>query len=201
MIENENKNKNRSNLMIEDKKDKPTKEDIELKNIQKIYNKFKNKEILTDDELAKFEEIQNTLFPTQASKAKRKSNVTRRKTFIPEPISNPLASTQSNVMGRTESYDNIKISDDDSAGTNVVGTSSDNFINQNVEEFLPTETNTDLPIEDPNSFFMDEEVSVLPPIEEESKDDITDEYRSYKSFDGTAGRDELRTIASNNKTY
>ena len=57
---------------------------------------------------------------------------------------------------------------------------------------------------------MDEEVSVLPPIkesnidvlpaiEEESKDDVTDEYRSYKSFDGTAGRDELRTIASNNK--
>ena len=125
------------------------------------------------------------MFPTQTSKAKRKSNVTRRKTFIPEPITNPLASTQSNVMGRTESYNNIKISDDDSAGTNVIGTSSDNFINQNVEEFLPTETNTEASVEDPNSFFMDEEVSVLSPIEEsnlevlpaieeESKDDGTD---------------------------
>ena len=149
MIENENKNK--SNLMIEDKKDKPTQEEIQLKNIQKIYNKFKNKEILTDDELDEYEKMQNTLFPTQTSKAKRKSNVTRRKTFIPEPMTNPLASTQSNVMGRTESYNNIKISDDDSAGTNVIGTSSDNFVNQNVEEFLPTETNTE-PIEDPNSF-------------------------------------------------
>ena len=170
---------------------------------------MKNNVILTDDELAKFEEIQNTMFPTQTSKAKRKSNVTRRKTFIPEPITNPLASTQSNVMGRTESYDNIKISDDDSAGTYVVGISSDNFINQNVEEFLPTETNTEASVEDPNSFFMDEEVSVLPPIEEESnlevlpaieeesKDDVTDEYRSYESYKGN--RDELRTIASNNK--
>ena len=205
MIENENKNKNKSNLMIEDK---PTQEDLQLKSIQKIYNKLKNKEILTDDELDEYEKMQNMMFPTQTSKAKRKSNVTRRKTFIPEPVSNPLASTQSNVMGRTESYNNIKISDDDSAGTNVIGTSSDNFVNQNVEEFLPTETNTE-PIEDPNSFFMDEEVSVLSPIEEsnldvlpaieeESKDDVTDEYRSYESFKGTAGRDELRKIASQN---
>ena len=93
------------------------------------------------------------MFLTQTSKAKRKSNFTRRKTFnVPsEPMTNPLASTTSNVMGRTESYNNIKISDDDSAGTNVVGTSSDNFINQNVEEFLPTETNIES-IEDTNSF-------------------------------------------------
>ena len=43
---------------------------------------------------------------------------------------------------------------------------------------------------------MDEELNLdLPAIEEESKD----EYMSYKLFKGTAGRDELRTIASNNK--
>ena len=207
MIENKNKN----NLMIEDKKDNPSQEDIQLKNIQKIYNKLKNKETLTDDELNKYEEIHSVMFPTQTNKAKRKSNITRRKTFIvPEPMmTNPLASTQSNVMGRTESYTNIRISDDDSAGTNTVGTSSDNFINQNVEEFLPTETNTEPVVEDPNSFFMDEEVNmdlpidesnldVLPPIEEDSKDDITDEYRSYDSFKGTEGRDELRKIAGKN---
>ncbi len=94
-------------------------------------------------------------------------------------------------MGRNKSQ-LIKIYDDDSAATNIVGTSSDNFISQNVEEFLPIETtNTDLPVEDPNSFFIDEEVNVLPPfeennldfltaIQEESKDDVTDEYISYE---------------------
>ena len=79
MIENKNKNI----LMIEDKKDNPTQEDLQLKSIQKIYNKLKNKEILTDDELDEYEKMQNMMFPTQTSKAKRKSNVniTRRKTF------------------------------------------------------------------------------------------------------------------------
>ena len=41
--ENENKNKNKNNLMIEDKKEIP----MELQ----IYNKLKNKELLTPDEL------------------------------------------------------------------------------------------------------------------------------------------------------
>ena len=69
MIENK-----KDNLMIENKK-----EDLPIE--LQIYNKLKNKELLTSDEMDKYEEIQNMMFPNQTTKSKRKSNITRRKTF------------------------------------------------------------------------------------------------------------------------
>ena len=132
---------NKNNLMIENKKDNlmiENKKDDTPIEIQ-IYNKIKNKENLTPDELVEYEKIQNMMFPPE--KPKPKKYIRGRKSFPfpdPEITANPLSSvSQSNVMNRNESYNNIKISEDDGAGSNVTGTSSDNFISNDVEEFLP----------------------------------------------------------------
>ena len=127
---------NRNNLLIENKKEDNNKNaDIPLE--VKIYNKLKNKELLTPDELQAYEEIQNVMMPKPVAKPKR---AYRRKAFdVPADTTklNALASeSQSSVMGRDYSYNNVKVSEDDGAGSNVHGTSSDQFINNDAEEFV-----------------------------------------------------------------
>jgi len=190
-----------NNLMIENKK-----EDTPLPMELQIYNKLKNKEMLTPIELAKFQEIQNVMLPPTSPQKKRK-NITRRKTFEV----NPLANVSSNVMGRNVNFNNIKISDDDSAGTNTIGTSSDNFVNQNVEEFLPP-IDEQQNIENPNDFFIDDsDDDVLPPIEESKLDtsidtsvDTSVEYTpfdkiTYKILVGIAGKNNVPLKKNINK--
>lgn len=104
---------NKNNLMIENKKDnlmienKKNDTPIEIQ----IYNKIKNKVKLSDDELQEYEKIQNMMFPPEKPK---KKYIRGRKSFpFPdtEITANPLSSvSQSNVMNRNESYNNIKIS-------------------------------------------------------------------------------------------
>ena len=128
---------NRNNLLIENKKEDNNKNaDMPLE--VKIYNKLKNNELLTPDELKAYEEIQNVMLPNKPV-AKPKRTYTRRKVFdVPDTTKlNALASqSQSNVMGRGYSYNNVQVSADDGAGSNVQGTSSDQFINNNAEEFV-----------------------------------------------------------------
>jgi hypothetical protein len=172
--------------MIQNKTIENKKEDtpIELT----IYNKLKNKELLTPDELVKYEEIQNIMIPPTQQK---KKTITRRKAFdIPIEIKNPLSNVPSNVMGRNQSNNNIIISDNDNTLDATIGTSSDNFINSNVEEFLPSELpseNINLPIE--------ENVIVDLPIDENV--DLPIEETLYMSM-GDFNRDQLQQIARDN---
>ena len=175
---------NKNNLMIDNKRIENKKEDtpIELT----IYNKLKNKELLTPDELVKYEEIQNIMIPPTKTKMKP---ITRRKAFevTPSPI-NPLSNVSSNVMGRNQSNNNIIISDNDNTLDATIGTSSDNFINSNVEEFLTPE----LPSENIN-LPIDENVNL--PIEENI--DLPIEETLYMSM-GDFNRDQLQQIARDN---
>lgn len=189
MLENK-----KDNLMIEDKK-QDKKEDVPIV-IQNIYNKLINKEVLSPDELVEFEKIQNMMFPQQQPKAKKKY-IRGRKSYPfndeSEITTNPLSSSTSNVMGRTENYNNIKISDNDNT-TNATGTSSDNFINNSVEEYLP-------PIDQPVDIPIDEEYfETIENKDEESKvDTIIDQPESiYKSSDDYSDIKELKEIANTN---
>ena len=190
----------KDNLMIEDKK-QDKKEDIPIV-IQNIYNKLINKEVLSPDELVEFEKIQNMMFPQQQPKAKKKY-IRGRKSYPfndeSEITTNPLASTTSNVMGRTENYNNIKISDNDNT-TNATGTSSDNFISNAVEEYLPP---LDQPVDIPIDESIVEENIDEENIDEENKVDTTidqpeDTYMTLNDFDGVDGLDKLREIANTN---
>lgn len=179
---------NSNNLMLENQKKEPL--PIELQ----IYNKLKNKELLSQDELIQYQNIQNTLLPPQPQ-IKKKKDITRRKTFEikSNPLSNPLSNVTSNIMGRNVSFNNIKISDDDNT-TNAVGTSSDDFIDANVDEFLPDikEESPDLQIDDPNDYFIDD-----PP--EESPDlQIDDPNNNFIDPDDLP---ELDTIGETTNEY
>lgn len=188
---------NKNNLMIENKKDnlmiENKKEDIPIE-IQ-IYNKIKNKVKLSDDELQEYEKIQNMMFPPEKTK---KKYIRGRKSFpFPdtEITANPLSSvSQSNVMNRNESYNNIKISEDDSAGSNVTGTSSDNFISNDVEEFLPPldQPVVDIPIVDESIVEENDDEEI---IDEENKVDTKQpEYIPISDIDIGV----LRKIANDN---
>lgn len=173
---------NRNNLMLENKK-----EDIPLE--VKIYNKLKNKEVLTPDELQAYEEIQNVMLPKEQVKQKR-SYIRGRKTF-PIVESNSLAKlSQSNVMGRQESFNNIKISEDDSAGSNVAGTSSDQFINNEVEELMMAPA-VDESVIDPSSLVAEQSAPLDEPILNQS----TPVYKSIDSYN----KKELLSIARENQ--
>ena len=173
---------NRNNLMIENKK-----VDIPLE--VQIYNKLKNKEMLTPNELQAYEEIQNVMLPKPPTKPKR--TYIRRKTFpVPEIIKpNALSSlSQSNVMGREESFNNIQISPDDSVGSNVGGTSSDQFINNNTEEFMMAPAvDQSLTVDTPP------EIPEIPEIVDENNEQSV-EYMSIDDFN----LKELKKIAKEN---
>ena len=141
---NKKKNENNNNFMIENKKT----EDIPIE-IQ-IYNKLKNKELLTPTELIEYENMKNMMF--QPENKPKKKYIRGRKTFSDNPeiiITNPLASiNQSNIMGRMDSTNTITLDETDNIGGNSNSTSSDNFINNNTEEFLIPEL-IDIPIDVP----------------------------------------------------
>ena len=199
MLENK-----KDNLMIEDKKE-DKKKDIPIV-IQNIYNKLINKEVLSPDELVEFEKISNMMFPQQQPKAKKKY-IRGRKSYPfndeSEITTNPLSSSTSNVMGRTENNNNIKIFDNDNT-TNATGTSSDNFINNSVEEYLPP---IDQPIDIPIDESIVEETEVDLPDEEiddeENKIDTSIDYTklNYKQLNQIAKNNKLKVPRNSVKDY
>ena len=130
---------NRNNLMIQQNKINPNVDVIPMEIT--IYNKIKNKQQLTPDELLAYEEIQNVMLPP-LQKTKQKRTYTRRKVFEVAPeLKNSLASiSQSRTMGRDNVDNTIVVDYNDGIGSTSQGASSDQFVGNDVlEELLPTQ--------------------------------------------------------------
>ena len=130
---------NRNNLKIEQNKINPNVDVIPMEIA--IYNKIKNKQQLTPDELLAYEEIQNVMLPP-LQKTKQKRTYTRRKVFEVAPeLKNSLASiSQSRTMGRDNVDNTIVVDYNDGIGSTSQGASSDQFVGNDVlEELLPTQ--------------------------------------------------------------
>ena len=130
---------NKNNLAIENKaKEQPT--TVETPMEITIYNKLKNKEALTPDELIAYEKIQNVMLPPAAANnvIKQKRTYTRRKVFdVDTAAINALATpSQSRTMVRDDIDNNVVVNFNDGIGSNAHGLSSDQFEGNDVNDGL-----------------------------------------------------------------